>query len=68
MAIIAPFGGPPKLADLQGKSSWGSGSAPFGVQNGLVWLFAAGRSTATTGARPFGHITGVGLPGGPTKR
>jgi hypothetical protein len=38
MAIMVPFCGPPKLADLQGKSSWGPGSAPFGVRNGLVCL------------------------------
>jgi len=38
MAIMAPFGGPLKMADLQGKSRRVRGSVPFGGRNGLVCL------------------------------
>jgi hypothetical protein len=37
-----------------GEKQQGPGSMPFGGSNGPVWLFLlVGRSTATTGARPF---------------
>jgi hypothetical protein len=48
---MAPSGGPPKPPFCRGKADW-SGAHPFGVRNGLVCLFADGRRTAATGARP----------------
>jgi hypothetical protein len=44
MAIMAPSGGPPKTAGLQGKSRRVRGSVPFGGSNGLVWLFFSRRN------------------------
>jgi hypothetical protein len=49
---MAPSGGPLKTAGLQGKRRRVRGSVPFGGRNGHIWLAAAARSTATTGAWP----------------
>ena len=64
IAVAVPSTVPPKVAHLQANDRRDSDSRPLGAGMGSSAFFLPlARSTATTGAWPFAHHHGVGMPG-----